>query len=132
MAWLQKAAGRSDSVLEAVGQNESGGIGGDFTNVGRVSALTGLSTPLGWPQHVWMWGEDYGVAARRWEAVRSIYQWPRDGSAAELLRAQNVQWIFIGAEERNLYPADGLHRLKSALTPVYTNGDTVVLRVSDE
>lgn len=132
MAWLQKAAGRGDSVLEAVGQNETGGIGGDFTNVGRVSALTGLSTPLGWPQHVWMWGEDYSAAARRWEAVRTIYQWPRDGSAAELLRAQNVQWVFIGAEERNLYPADGLHRLKSALTPVYTNGYTVVLKVSNE
>lgn len=126
--WLQKASRPGDRVLEAVGQNEQGGIGGDFGSTGRVSALTGLSTPLGWPQHVWMWGEDYGKTARRWETVRRIYEWPKDGSASEELRALNVQWVFIGSEERRLFPSAGLRRLQAALTPVYSNDETVVLK----
>ncbi len=126
--WLQKASQPGDRVLEAVGQNEKGGIGGDFGNTGRVSAYTGLITPLGWPQHVWMWGEDYGNTVRRWETVRRIYQWPLDGSAEELLSSLHVQWVFIGAEERRLFPDAGLRRLQVALTPVYTNGDTIVLK----
>jgi YYY domain-containing protein len=129
MDWLLLMSRPGDRVLESVGENERGGLGGDFSNNGRVSAFTGLATPLGWPQHVWMWGEDISRVAQRWETVRRIYQWPRDGSAEVLLRELKVQWVFIGAEERNRYEAAGLRRLQNALTPVYTNGDTVILKV---
>ena len=126
--WLRNASKPGDHVLEAVGRSESGGIGGDFSDIGRVAAFTGLTAPLGWPDHVRMWGEDYGQILQRGETVRAVYQWPRDGSAEESLRALNVQWVFIGAQERQLFPADGLQRLQAALTPVYSNGDTMILK----
>lgn len=132
LEWLRQAARPGERVLEAVGQNESGGLGGDFSTTGRVSALTGITAPLGWYQHVWMWGEDYGRVAQRWETVRRIYQWPPDGSAQEELRSLNVQWVFIGAEERRLFPSAGLQRLQHILTPVYTNGDTIILKSNDK
>lgn len=131
MNWLDQVAAPGDIVLEAVGKNEKGGIGGDFTTAARISALTGMTAPLGWPQHVWMWGEDYGAVHRRWEIVRLIYEWSPDGSARTALRELKVKWVFVGEEERRYFSPAGLKRLSDALTPVYTNGDTMVLKVSD-
>ena len=127
--WLRLNAPLESSVLEAVGENEKREMGGDFTPIARVSALTGVSTPLGWPQHVWMWGNDHEAVRGRWEAVRAIYSWPSDAEALARLRELKVRFVFVGGDERRLYDGAALDRLRAALTVVFEDGDVFIGRV---
>ncbi len=129
--WLQSNAVPGEVVLEAVGEDDKGKMGGDFTMVGRVSALSGQPAPLGWPQHVWMWGNDMSGVQERWDMVRLIYAWPSDVEALDALRALNVHYIFVGEWERRQYKAAALAKLRAKLPVVFEDGDTFIVRVPD-
>ncbi|MDQ3815614.1 MAG: DUF2298 domain-containing protein [Armatimonadota bacterium] len=129
LEWLRTHAQEGEAVLEAVGQNERGEMGGDFTEVGRVSALTGVPTPVGWPQHVWFWGGDMDQIRQRWEIVRRIYSWPNDATAIADLRVLGVRYVFVGDLERRTYDPHALIRLRAALNVVYENRDTFIAGV---
>ena len=127
--WLQSNAAPGEVVLEAVGQNEKGEMGGDFTPISRISALSGLPAPLGWPQHVWMWGQDMDGVRLRWDMVRRIYAWPNNAESLDALRSLGVHYVFVGGDERRQYDATALSRLRAALTVVFEDGDTFIARV---
>jgi uncharacterized membrane protein len=117
--WLRQHAEPGDIVLEAVGQTPEKTMGGDYSVAARVSALSGVPAVLGWPQHVWFWGGDYGEVQKRWEQVRRIYSWPSNEEALKLLKELNVRYVYVGALEREYYDAAALARLSHGLQVVY-------------
>jgi uncharacterized membrane protein len=129
LEWLQRHARGGESVLEAVGRAPDGNIGGDFSEFGRVSALTGVATPLGWPQHVLSWGADWAKINERWQTVQRIYAWPDKGTTLADLQNLDVRYIFVGDVERRTYDPGGLARLHAALPIVYENRDTFIAAV---
>ncbi len=117
--WLRQHSDEKDIVLEAVGRTAQNTMGGDYSVAGRVSAISGVAAALGWPDHVRMWGVDYGEIIKRWDVVRRIYSWPNNAEALNLLKQLNVRYVYVGGLEREYYDAAALARLDSALQVVY-------------
>jgi len=124
LQWLWHHATRGDVVLEAFKP-------GSYHEFGRVSALTGVSTPLGWSQHVGFWGADNDgpeIEPRR-ILIESVWNWPDDATALAALKELNVRYVFVGDVERRIYRPEALQRLQSTLKPAFTSGATTVLQV---
>ncbi|MBN1430761.1 MAG: hypothetical protein JXB07_20495 [Anaerolineae bacterium] len=125
--WLQQNIEPGSIVLEAVG--------GSYTIHGRVSASTGLPTVIGWPGHEDQWRGDLfnELAEGREEAVREIYNTPSIIRAQELLAQYRVNYVFVGALERNPFYASpaGIEKFERFLTAVYQDSETTIYRVDD-
>jgi YYY domain-containing protein len=95
--WLQENIEGSPVILEA-SHYDSG-----YTYVSRVSANTGLPTVLGWTRHELFWGRDYEEIKTRIEDVNYIYSTDNKKKAIELIDKYNVDYIYIGQLEKQLY-----------------------------
>lgn len=120
--WLRRHARPGETVLEAASPRP-------FSGFGRVSALTGIATPLGWPQHLRSWGASEAEIERRLALVKKFYTRPDAPTTRAHLRALGVRYVFAGDLERRTYGSAALSRLRAALPVVYQNGDTFVARV---
>lgn len=107
IVWLQTQAPAQAVVLEAVKLQNNTPTGDYDAICGRVSTFSGLPTPLGWPQHVWMWGGDLGQANLRGTQVDSFYTTQNFAQAKKMF---DVRYIFFGAQEGEMSP-----RLESVL-----------------
>lgn len=106
-------------ILEAVGDS--------YTDYARISAYTGLPTPLGWPVHQWLWRGSYDEPGRRVEEVKQIYEGTEKEAVEALLNTYAVQYIVIGDMERQKYPNINEPLLNSFGTVVFTSGTTSVI-----
>jgi uncharacterized membrane protein len=130
MEWLRQNAGPGEAVLEAVKPGE--GIA-SYHDFGRVAALTGVPSVLGWTQHVWFWGADLNedIEPRRLLASQ-VYTWASDEEAQtsiNKLQFWNVRYIFVGELERREYPAASLEKLRRHYPVVYENEEAFIVRV---
>lgn len=108
IAFLTGAASPGDVVVEAAD--------GSYAYNGRVSAMTGLPTIVGWVGHEAGWRSGVGDAGTRWSEVRSIYE---DSSrTVPLMDKYGAKYLFVGEVERELYtvnlPENGLTRIFAA------------------
>ena len=95
--WMQRNIEGSPVILEASDYNSG------YTYVSRVSANTGLPTVLGWTRHELFWGRDFEEVKTRIEDVNYIYSTDNKKKALELIDKYNVDYIYIGQLERQLY-----------------------------
>jgi len=122
--WLSRHALPGDVVLEA----KPPGMGlGSYSAFARVSALSGVPTPLGWSQHVWFWGADPNVdIPPRQIDIDTVFNWRDDTAARDALERLKVKYIFVGQLERETYNAGGLAKLREKLNVVQESGETFV------
>ncbi len=122
--WLRENADPDAVVAEA--------IGGAYSDYGRVSALTGLQTVMGWPNHERQWrGEKYSMLAGNRESdIRELYNTQSSQLAQELIDQYGVTYIFVGTLERsgNFATPAGLQKFDRFLTPVFRDGTVVIYR----
>ena len=123
--WLRTHAAPGAVVVEAVAQQPRGA----YSEFGRVAWLTGVSTPLGWPQHVNFWGAQWPEIENRWQTVRAVYVWPDDDTAFAALQKLKARYIFVGELERRDYDAAALTRLRAALPVVFEENGTFIVEV---
>ena len=117
--WLKENAGPDDVVLEAVG--------GQYSAYARVSANSGVPTPLGWAGHEFQWrGNSTDEPGRRGPLVEQIYTAPTWDEAAPLLDELGVTYIFVGSLE-NQYGNRGLEKFND-LEVAYQNGSVTIYR----
>lgn len=108
ISFLTGTALPGDIVVEAAD--------GSYAYNGRVSAMTGLATIVGWVGHEAGWRSGVGDAGTRWSDVRTIYENP--SRALDLMDHYGAKYLFVGDVERELYtvnlPDNGLTEIFAA------------------
>lgn len=144
IAWLRAHAAPGSVVLEApavlneaavAGQGAAPQCGGSYNGegFGGVSAATGLPTLLGWEFHERQWrGGDPAALEQlgpRCADADAIYRDGDPGRARELLHKYGVAYVYVGALERQRYPAEALAKFAAIGDPVFAQDEVTIYRV---
>ena len=131
--WLADNAEPGSFVLEAVG--------GDYSDYGRVSAITGMPTPIGWIGHELQWRGGSELFAGRSEDVSDIYMARNElegrplsrDEMRQLIEFYEIDYVFVGSLERAAFGDDTVMRLLEAmagrLEVAHESGNAAALRV---
>jgi len=99
-----------------------------YDYVGRVSALTGLATLLGWGNHEHQWRGSYELPARREPDIEALFNGLDLSRTTALLDQYDITYVYVGTLERKRYRADGLAKFEHLMEAVYRQGDVVIYR----
>jgi YYY domain-containing protein len=127
--WLNANVQGDPVIIEAIGD--------DYTNVSRISAFTGLPTPMGWIGHEYQWrvkwldnpvnAEDFN---RRGSDIEQIYTNPSPTVVLQTMKRYNAQYLYVGALEVAKYGLHSdLHRYASFMQVVYHNPNVTIYKV---
>ncbi len=129
--WLNANVQGDPVIVEAVGD--------DYSNAGRVSAFTGLPTPMGWVGHEIQWrlnwinkGSNSVEFQRRATDVDTIYKSPDPATVLSLMAHYNAQYLYVGPVEYAKYAIDpkiNLHRFSAFMQIVYNADDVTIYKV---
>lgn len=129
IAWLNIHIADDPVIVEAAKYDE-------YTHYGRISALTGLPTLLGWGGHELQWRVNWlaqpgraNLLGERLDAVNAIYTNPDRGAVLALLRRYAVRLVYVGAAERALYPGADLTRFGGFLRVIYQQDGVTIYAV---
>jgi uncharacterized membrane protein len=116
------------SLLALPGQPTIAEAQGDsYTDFARISANTGLPTILGWTVHEWLWRGDYSFPQSRLDDIRIFYE----GSMAQtiqLIKKYNLSYAYIGALERQKYPALNEDKFRTLGKVVFQKNNTRIYK----
>lgn len=122
ICWLNENVSGQPVVLEANGDS--------YTGYERVSVATGLPTVLGWYVHQWLWRGDTNAINERAEDVKTIYTSTNKDLVRQIIQLYDVEYIYIGNQERQKYPELNDLLLQEIGEVMYSNGvDTYILKV---
>jgi len=119
--WLQTNVHGEAVILEAPGDRYAA-----YDYVGRVSALTGLATLLGWGNHEHQWRGSYEVPARREPDIEVLFNGLDLSRTAALLDQYDITYVYVGELERRRYHASGLAKFEQLMDVVYKQDDIVI------
>ena len=78
-------------------------LGGDYTEGGRVSASTGLPSPLQWPGHEAQWRGTYVPQDGRPEDLEVLYTSSDTAQLREIIEKYSIAYVYLGQREREQY-----------------------------
>jgi uncharacterized membrane protein len=122
--WLNEHVTGAPVILEAPGSG-----GSSYVYEGRVSALTGLPTLLGWAGHEGQWRGSYEVQNARTPDIELIYNSRDPQTALELLEKYDVTYVYVGPLERSEYDPRGLDKFERFMEVVYRQGSVTIYRI---
>lgn len=126
--WLREHVDGTAVVAEAVG--------GSYGPAGRVSAWTGLTTPINWPGHESQWRCKPGKRCPvlddedRFADMERLYSTTDEGEAAAILDRYGIDFVFVGSVERQNYPEEGLAKFEQMLPVAYQDDAAAVYRAA--
>ncbi|GAC1345764.1 MAG: hypothetical protein NVSMB27_08320 [Ktedonobacteraceae bacterium] len=127
--WLNSNVSGDPVIVEAVGD--------DYSSYGRVSAFTGLPSPMGWVGHEYEWRVNWlnnGLNAADFDSrkgdVDTIYTNPQPGVVMSLLARYHVQYLYVGLLEQQKYPTADLHRFSAFMHIVYSAYGVTIYQVN--
>lgn len=121
VAWLKNNVRGIVPVAEAPGV--------DYRWPGRIAALTGLPTVIGWPYHESQQRRGYADSIpRRAQDLVALYSTTDVRRAAERLMRYRIRYVVYGSAERRLGRAVALRRLP-CVRPVVGESDSFVAEV---
>jgi YYY domain-containing protein len=107
---------------------------GSYGPGGRVSAWTGLTTPIGWPGHEDQWrckaDSACPVLDDRYDDLERLYRTTDEQEARAILDKYGVDFVFVGSLERENYPQEGLAKFQRMLPVAYQDGGATVYRAA--
>ncbi len=129
--WLNSHVQGDPIIVEAFDSK-----GGDYSDYGRISALTGLPTLMGWVGHEYQWRVNWLNNAynandfyRRGTDINAIYTNTNPGAVFALMNRYNAQYLYVGPLEQSTYPGANLHRFSSFMQTVYSANGVTIYRV---
>jgi uncharacterized membrane protein len=117
-------------ILEAPGES--------YNYEGRISAFTGFPTLLGWALHEGQWRGSYVEQDKRRPDILTIFTTGDADQALELLRKWQVNYVIVGAAERNYIQRQcqaggtpcnltaALRKFDAAFEAVFSEGNTKI------
>jgi uncharacterized membrane protein len=126
IAWLNENVAGAPVILEAPGDRFKA-----YVYESRVSAHTGLPTPLGWGGHEHQWRGDYDEPARREPDIETIYTSVDANEVLTLLDKYDINYVYVGPVERARYPASGLAKFAQLMETVYDTGTVTIYRMAN-
>ena len=128
IVWLGDAVEGPAVVAEAVGDDYN-------ADHARVSGRTGLQAVLGWAGHESQWRsipvQGTGELAERALAVETLYKTTDVEQAKAILAKYGVDYVYVGAFERQKYGEGGLAKFDSFLEVAYRNDSVTVYRTPE-
>ena len=124
IAWLNEHIEGTPIILEAPGTG-----GSSYVYEGRVAALTGLPTLLGWAGHEGQWRGSYEVQHAREPDIETIYNSLDPQAAQSLLNEYGVSYVYVGPLERSKYDPRALDKFGLFMDTVYEGGGTTIYKV---
>jgi YYY domain-containing protein len=123
--WLNANVSGDPVIIEAIGP--------DYSNYARISAFTGLPTPMGWVGHEYQWRVNWLNNAlnqvefqRRSSDIDLIYTSPNASLVLSLMARYHAKYLYVGALEHQKYPATNLQRFSAFMQVAYkANGVTI-------
>jgi uncharacterized membrane protein len=121
IVWLNQNVKGQPVILEAQGDS--------YTDYARVSSNTGLPTVLGWTVHEWLWRGSYDIPSPRINEIKTMYETEDLNTAREYLKKYKVEYVFIGALERQKHPQLNEAKFSKLGTVVFNKGTTKIYRI---
>jgi YYY domain-containing protein len=121
--WLRKNVEGRPVILETPGDQYK-----SYVYEGRVSALTGLPTLLGWAGHESQWRGSYVVQAAREADIETLYSSFDAGATLTLLDKYDITYVYVGPLERERYPAAALDKFSQLMDVAYERGDVSIYK----
>ncbi len=119
--WLRENAADGEVVLEAPGSGYAA-----YQYTGRISALTGLPTLLGWGGHQSQWRGNYDEPARREPDIDLLFNSLDFEQTRALLDKYNITYVYVGPLERERYSPQGLKKFERLMTVAFQQGDVTI------
>lgn len=119
--WINTNIKNQPVILEAQGDS--------YTDYGRISANTGLPTPLGWTVHEWLWRGDYSFPQSRLEDVRLLYE-GTEQQIRSLVAKYNVKYVYIGTLESTKYSNLNYEAIGKLGKVVFKNGTATIYKIN--
>ena len=116
--WLQANTPDGAVILEAPGES--------YRYLGRVSALTGLPTLLGWDFHEFQWRGTYDEPSQRRPEVDILYNSVDTAQTLTLMDKYDITYVYVGPLEREQYNPSGLAKFEQLMDVVYQQGDVTI------
>ncbi len=122
--WLQRNGRAGEVAMEDVSINPDGLPGGDYDpNWGIIGAFSGLSSTLGWPQHVWGWDGNYGEVMARGQKIAALYRLPSALDTARGASDLGARYVFFGRNKPNWQTPDANQARAAGYAVHEFNGD---------
>jgi len=126
IAWLNEQVTGAPVILETPGTG-----GSSYVYQGRVSALTGLPTLLGWSGHENQWRGSYEIQGAREPDIETIYNTLDAQAALTLLDKYDITYVYVGPLERSTYDPRGLGKFEQFMDIAYRNDGVTIYKVRD-
>lgn len=122
--WINEEIGGLPVILEAPGI--------PYKYSSHISAMTGLPTVIGWPNHELMWRGDWVAVEERTRDVDTIYNTVEHSEAIDLMRKYDVEYVYIGALERQRYETEGLLKFGDFMDVAFEDEGVIIYQVREE
>ncbi|MBE3560558.1 MAG: hypothetical protein IMW89_15265 [Ktedonobacteraceae bacterium] len=126
--WLNANVQGDPGIIEAIGD--------DYSVFGRVSAFTGLPTPMGWIGHeyqwrvVWLNRDNNAIEFNRRESdVTAIYTSSDPNLVLTLMAHYHAQYLYVGPLEYARYRSADLHRFAAFMQIVYNAKGVTIYKI---
>jgi uncharacterized membrane protein len=126
--WINSHIQGDPVIIEAIGD--------DYSDYARISAFTGLPTPMGWIGHEIQWrinwmtkGNNQTDFNNRANDVKQIYTDPSQTDVLNLMARYNAQYLYVGPLEEQTYVGVNLQRFSSFMKVVYQQDGVTIYQV---
>ncbi len=117
--WFKRNVPDPVVILEATGEA--------FSHYSRISAATGLPTPLGWQNHESLWrDQSWHSTGQRYNDVTEIYNTTDWKRAQQLMDKYNIRYVYVGNLEKERYKPEGLNKFARHLPAVHSEAGGVI------
>ena len=123
--WLNEHVKTPAVIVEAPGDKHRA-----YVYEGRVSALTGLPTLLGWGGHQRQWRGNYDIPSQREVDIQTLYTTTDATLTRAIVTQYGIEYIYVGILEHQRYNTDGLMKFGVLFPVVYDRDGVQIVQVT--